>query len=134
MLTSDPVKPILVNNVNEVKPRLNSLKVSTNHLSLDTGSCSPTSPVWNMNDFELKNPIGYGSSATVYSAIYKPNDKKVAIKVINLDKFERNQIDELRRETALMALSKHPNVLQVFGSFVHGPKLYIVTPYMSVGK
>lgn len=40
--------------------------------------------------------IGYGSSATVYSAIYKPHDKKVAIKVINLDKFERNQIDELR--------------------------------------
>lgn len=33
-----------------------------------------------------------------------------------------------------MALSKHPNILQVFGSFVHGPKLYIVTPYMSVGK
>ncbi|CEG74897.1 Putative STE/STE20/FRAY protein kinase [Rhizopus microsporus] len=126
MLTSDPVKPILVNNVNEVKSRLNSLKVSTNHLSLDT--------VWSMSDFELKNPIGYGSSATVYSAIYKPHDKKVAIKVINLDKFERNQIDELRRETTLMALSKHPNVLQVFGSFVHGPKLYIVTPYMSVGK
>ncbi|CEI88855.1 Putative STE/STE20/FRAY protein kinase [Rhizopus microsporus] len=123
MLTSDPVKPILVNNVNEVKSRLNSLKVSTNHLSLDT--------VWSMSDFELKNPIGYGSSATVYSAIYKPHDKKVAIKVINLDKFERNQIDELRRETTLMALSKHPNVLQVFGSFVHGPKLYIVTPYMS---
>ncbi|KAG1267927.1 hypothetical protein G6F68_001532 [Rhizopus microsporus] len=131
MLTSDPVKPILVNNVNEVKPRLNSLKVSTNHLSLDTSSCSPISPVWSMNDFELKNPIGYGSSATVYSAIYKPHNKKVAIKVINLDKFERNQIDELRRETTLMALSKHPNVLPVFGSFVHGPKLYIVTPYMS---
>lgn len=50
MLTSDPVKPILVNNVNEVKSRLNSLKVSTNHLSLDT--------VWSMSDFELKNPIG----------------------------------------------------------------------------
>lgn len=33
-----------------------------------------------------------------------------------------------------MALSKHPNILQVHGSFVHGPKLYIVTPYMSVGK
>ncbi|KAG0910395.1 hypothetical protein G6F33_007928 [Rhizopus arrhizus] len=132
---SEQVKPILVNNVNETKPKSNSLKLSTNHLSTET-SHQPNSPqpVWNMDDFEINQPIGYGSSATVYSAIHKSHSKKVAIKVIDLDKFERNQIDELRRETALMALSKHPNILQVFGSFVHGPKLYIVTPYMSVGN
>ncbi|KAI8644571.1 kinase-like domain-containing protein [Parasitella parasitica] len=70
----------------------------------------------------------------VYSAIYLPHNKRVAIKVIDLDMFERNQIDELRRETALMALSKHPHVLRVYGSFVHGSKLYIVTPYMAVGS
>lgn len=33
-----------------------------------------------------------------------------------------------------MALSKHPNVLRVLGSFVHGSKLYIVTPYLAGGK
>lgn len=33
-----------------------------------------------------------------------------------------------------MALSKHPHVLRVYGSFVHGSKLYIVTPYMAVGS
>lgn len=32
----------------------------------------------------------------VYSAIYIPHNKRVAIKVIDLDMFERNQIDELR--------------------------------------
>lgn len=32
-----------------------------------------------------------------------------------------------------MALSKHPHILRVYGSFVHGSKLYIVTPYMAVG-
>jgi len=95
----------------------------------------------------------------VYSAIYKPLNKRIAIKIIDLDLFERNQIDELRvkyrsfvvyilvfpliffflfltlqRETALMALSKHPNVLRVYGSFVNGSKLYIVTPYLSGGS
>ncbi|CAO3676080.1 unnamed protein product [Umbelopsis ramanniana] len=54
--------------------------------------------------------------------------------MIDLDLFERNQIDELRRETALMALSKHPNVLRVYGSFVQGSKLYIVTPYLFGGS
>lgn len=40
--------------------------------------------------------VGYGSSAVVYEAIYRPMKKKVAIKMIDLDMFERNQIDELR--------------------------------------
>ncbi|KAI9346667.1 kinase-like domain-containing protein [Pilaira anomala] len=88
----------------------------------------------NPDDFEIKNPIGYGSSAIVYNATYKPRNMRVAIKMIDLDLFERNQIDELRRETALMGLSKHPNVLKVFGSFVSGSKLYIATPYLSGGS
>lgn len=40
--------------------------------------------------------LGYGSSAVVYEAIYKPLKKRVAVKMIDLDMFERNQIDELR--------------------------------------
>lgn len=32
----------------------------------------------------------------VYAAVYKPTKKPVAIKMIDLDMFERNQIDELR--------------------------------------
>lgn len=40
--------------------------------------------------------IGYGSSAVVYEAVYKPLKKRVAVKMIDLDMFERNQIDELR--------------------------------------
>ncbi|KAJ2960390.1 hypothetical protein NQZ79_g4227 [Umbelopsis isabellina] len=87
-----------------------------------------------VEDFEIRKPIGYGSSAVVYSAVYKPLHKRIAIKIIDLDLFERNQIDELRRETALMALSKHTNVLRVYGSFVSGSKLYIVTPYLSGGS
>ncbi|KAI8977630.1 kinase-like domain-containing protein, partial [Mycotypha africana] len=78
--------------------------------------------------------LGYGSSAVVYSAVHIEHKKRVAVKIIDLDKFERNQIDSLRRETALMALSKHPHVLPVYGSFVHGSKLHIVTPYMAVGN
>ncbi|KAG9290338.1 hypothetical protein G9A89_007069 [Geosiphon pyriformis] len=85
-------------------------------------------------DYEIQSPIGYGSSAIVYNAIYIPSSKKVAIKIIDLDYFERNQIDELRRETQLMSLSKHANILGVHGSFVNDSKLYIVTPYMSAGS
>lgn len=39
---------------------------------------------------------GYGSSAVVYAATFKPAQKRVAIKMLDLDAFERNHIDELR--------------------------------------
>lgn len=58
----------------------------------------------NMDDYEMKQPIGYGSSAIVYCAIYLPHNKRVAIKVIDLDMFERNQIDELRVSFSLLFL------------------------------
>ncbi|KAI8876112.1 kinase-like protein [Backusella circina FSU 941] len=101
---------------------------------LESPSSSSLFHSCHLEDFEIRNAIGYGSSAIVYHAIYKPKNMRVAIKIIDLDLFERNQIDELRRETALMALSKHPNVLAVYGSFVHGSKLYIATPYLSGGS
>ncbi|KAF9931573.1 hypothetical protein BGZ67_005240 [Mortierella alpina] len=88
----------------------------------------------NPEDYDIRLPIGYGSSAVVYNAYYKPLNRRVAIKVIDLDMFERNQIDELRRETQVMALCKHPNVLRVNGAFVTESKLYIVTPFLSAGS
>ncbi|CAB5394482.1 unnamed protein product [Rhizophagus irregularis] len=90
----------------------------------------------NVEDYDINanSPIGYGASAIVYGAVYKPLNKKVAVKMIDLDFFERNQIDEVRRETQLMSLSKHANVLRVYGSFVNESKLFIVTPYMSAGS
>ncbi|KAJ3028062.1 hypothetical protein HDV00_010684 [Rhizophlyctis rosea] len=97
----------------------------------------------NIEDYELGPPIGYGSSAIVYLAKYKPFKKTVSIKMIDLDLFERNQIDELRvrvekiverREIQIMSLSKHPHLLPVHGSFVYGSKLYIVTPFLYAGS
>ncbi|KAJ3303343.1 hypothetical protein HDV03_003992 [Kappamyces sp. JEL0829] len=88
----------------------------------------------NAEDYELRQVIGQGSSAMVYLATYKPNGKPVSIKVIDLDMFERNQIDELRRELQIMTLSRHQNLLPVYGSFVSGSKLYIVTPVLSAGS
>ncbi|KAJ1552198.1 hypothetical protein HK405_012255, partial [Cladochytrium tenue] len=85
-------------------------------------------------DYELGKPIGHGSSAVVFIATYKPLKKTVAIKVIDLDSFERNQIEEMRKEIQIQSLSRHPNLLPVYSSFVTDSKLYIVTPFMSAGS
>ena len=49
-----------------------------------------------LEDYEMGTCIGQGSSALVFIAKYLPTNTMVAIKIIDLDKFERNQIDELR--------------------------------------
>ncbi|RKP36936.1 kinase-like domain-containing protein, partial [Dimargaris cristalligena] len=85
-------------------------------------------------DYDLLTPIGYGSSAVVYKGVHRPNRLLVAIKIIDLDMFERRQIDELRRETQIMSLSRHPNVLEVLSAFVQDSKLYLVTPYLAGGS
>lgn len=74
---------------------------------------------------------GFGSSSIVYLATYCPAASKqlpaakqptpiqCAIKVIDVDKLSSaGDIERLRRETQLMALSKHPNVLRVRGEWV----------------
>lgn len=86
------------------------------------------------SDYRLEEPIGYGSSAIVYLATYLPTQSRVAIKIIELDRFEKNQIDALRREIQVMRLCCHPNLLGVLVSFVHESQLWIVTPFLAVGS
>jgi serine/threonine protein kinase len=85
-------------------------------------------------DYELRNTIGCGSSAVVYLANYKLLKEQLCIKQIDLDRFERNQIDELRREIQVMSLCRHTNVLPIKASFVHDAKLWIVMPFLAAGK
>lgn len=49
-----------------------------------------------MEDYEMGQCIGQGSSALVYLGTHIPSGTTVSLKVIDLDMFERNQIDELR--------------------------------------
>jgi len=100
----------------------------------DYNSSSPIPMGMSIDDYEIGAQIGNGSSAVVYVAKYIPSQKTVCLKVIDLDMFERNQIDGLRKEIQIMSLCKHPNLLTVYGSFVHESKLYIVTPLLSAGS
>ncbi|KAG0273756.1 hypothetical protein BGZ95_010425 [Linnemannia exigua] len=122
-------RPTSVHSTSSSYPASHIGSMTSSSLNLPDDSFSS-----NPEDYDIRLPIGYGSSAVVYNAYYKPFNRRVAIKVIDLDMFERNQIDELRRETQVMALCKHPNVLRVNGAFVTDSKLYIVTPYLSAGS
>ncbi|KAH8929108.1 kinase-like protein [Atractiella rhizophila] len=110
--------------------------------------------------YKLHEPIGFGASSTVFRATFWPlvegwkegmgEEKEremisgftegersyCAVKVIDIDRIGCGWegVDRLRRETQLMSLSKHPNLLRVRGEWVLGSKLYIATRLMRKGS
>ncbi|KAJ6604282.1 kinase-like protein [Mycena vulgaris] len=90
-------------------------------------------------DYTVGAPIGFGASSIVYAAEYRPQSpagKRVpcALKVLDLDSLPPHSLALLQRETTLMSLSKHPNVLRVRGSWMDGHKLYIALRLMNRGS
>ncbi|KAI0961116.1 hypothetical protein AcW1_000284 [Taiwanofungus camphoratus] len=90
------------------------------------------------SDYTVGVPIGFGASSTVYTAQYQPPDAPqplpCALKVLDLDRLPPHSLRLLQRETQLMSLSKHPNVLRVRGTWMNGCKLYIAMRLMNAGS
>ncbi|PWN49154.1 kinase-like protein [Violaceomyces palustris] len=99
------------------------------------GSVVDDWPMYSANgdDYVIGDVIGFGASSVVHQGIFRPLGKACAIKIIDLEAYGRDT-EELRRETQLMSLSKHPNVLRVRGCWVSGSKLHIATRLMSSGS
>ncbi|KAI8347627.1 kinase-like domain-containing protein [Choanephora cucurbitarum] len=87
-------------------------------------------------DYDPIRIVGSGASASVYSAIYKPNQSVIAIKTVNLEEngIDDARLDALRKEIQIMTLCRHPHLLEVLQSFVYRSQLYIITPIMSAGS
>jgi len=97
-------------------------------------------------DYTVGPPIGFGASSIVYSATYQPQPAtpspaqlppppiSCALKVVDLDSLRPHSLSLLQRETNLMSLSKHPNVLRVRGSWITGHKLFIALRLMNKGS
>lgn len=89
-------------------------------------------------DYSVGAPIGFGASSIVYDAVYRPPPPQrpiqCALKVLDLDILPPRPLSLLQRETQLMSLSKHPNVLRVRGSWIDGHKLHIALRLMNKGS
>jgi serine/threonine protein kinase len=48
----------------------------------------------------------------------KHNGKTVAIKIIDLENFPSDSIQDIRKEISIMSLSKHKNIISEYISFV----------------
>jgi serine/threonine-protein kinase OSR1/STK39 len=108
------------------------------HKSMLYDSIWPSYNSDSLMDYTIGPPVGFGASSVVHSAIYHPSSSPTTVKsipctlkVIDLDILPQSALPLLTRETCLMSLSKHPNVLRVW---VDRHKLYIAMRLMNKGS
>ncbi|KAM4053948.1 serine/threonine-protein kinase Nek1 isoform 2-T2 [Anomaloglossus baeobatrachus] len=86
-----------------------------------------------MNKYVRVSKIGEGSFGTAILVKAKEDGKQYVIKEISISKMSNKERAESRREVAVLANMKHPNIVQYRESFEESGCLYIVMDYCEGG-
>ncbi|XP_077209721.1 serine/threonine-protein kinase Nek1 isoform X2 [Paroedura picta] len=86
-----------------------------------------------MDKYIRVQKIGEGSFGKAILVKAKENGKQYVIKEINISKMSNKEREESRREVAVLANMKHPNIVLYRESFEEGGCLYIVMDYCEGG-
>ena len=115
--------------------RRGSLSTQDAHVRHRRGSEKPQITFTNdIKDYQLLYMIGQGATANVFMGKYTKMDVLIAIKQINIERFERHHIDEVRNEIQIMSICRHPNLLPIHKSFINTSHLWIITPIQNGGS
>ncbi|NXG59552.1 NEK1 kinase, partial [Hemiprocne comata] len=86
-----------------------------------------------MDKYIKVRKIGEGSFGKAILVKAKENDQQYVIKEINISKMSNKEREESRREVAVLANMKHPNIVLYRESFEENGCLYIVMDYCEGG-
>lgn len=87
--------------------------------------------------YDLDTPIGFGAFGLVWKAVVNCGahaGSAVAIKIIDLDQYPDNSIDEIRKEIAIMSTCSHPNMISYYTSFTDASEIWLVMPIVDAGS
>ncbi|XP_077000589.1 serine/threonine-protein kinase Nek1 isoform X11 [Tamandua tetradactyla] len=86
-----------------------------------------------MEKYVKLQKIGEGSFGKAILVKSKEDDRQYVIKEINISRMSSKEREESRREVAVLANMKHPNIVQYRESFEENGALYIVMDYCEGG-
>ncbi|XP_048383448.2 serine/threonine-protein kinase Nek1 isoform X3 [Stegostoma tigrinum] len=86
-----------------------------------------------MDKYVKVNKIGEGSFGKAILVNSKEDGRQYVIKEINISRMSNKEREESRREVAVLANMKHPNIVQYKESFEENGCLYIVMDYCEGG-
>ncbi|KAL5504660.1 TPK2 [Sanghuangporus vaninii] len=90
---------------------------------------------YSLNDFSLMRTVGTGSFGRVHLVRSKHNLRFYAIKVLNKDKVVRTkQVQHTNNERALLEVTMHPFIVNLWGTFQDSRNLYMVMDFVPGGE
>ena len=82
-------------------------------------------------DYKVYQQIGQGAYASVRLALYKPENKKVAIKIYEKSKImDPMRRKSVKREIKLMQKMDHPNIIKIYDTFETNNHVNIIMEYV----
>ncbi|KAN0102460.1 hypothetical protein V8E52_011920 [Russula decolorans] len=77
--------------------------------------------------YQRLETIGKGSYGSVHKGIHRATGNVVALKIIDLDADDADDVDSIQREVALLTqLRDGPNITKYYGCYLDGPRVWIV--------
>nr|XP_008523121.1 PREDICTED: serine/threonine-protein kinase Nek1-like [Equus przewalskii]XP_008523122.1 PREDICTED: serine/threonine-protein kinase Nek1-like [Equus przewalskii] len=86
-----------------------------------------------MEKYVRLQKIGEGSFGKAVLVKSTEDERQYVIKEINISRMSNKEREESRREVAVLANMKHPNIVQYRESFEENGSLYIVMDYCEGG-
>lgn len=91
-------------------------------------------PFTTLDDFEIGRPLGTGRFGQVWLARHRASGYIVALKMLQMKQIcNEADVKNLRREVEIHLALKHPNILQMYGYFYDGERLYFILEYAGRG-
>jgi len=89
-----------------------------------------------MKFFEFQKQIGQGTFSVVKLALHKSTGKSYAIKIIDKQKFcrEEKSQEQIKREIQILSKVSHPNIVAYKGLYESQKYLYIILEYAEGGE
>jgi len=88
----------------------------------------------NISDFyAIQNVIGKGKFSVVSSAIHKKSGKKVAVKIVQKEAMNEQDMELLFREIEILKLCQHVNIIRLLDIFESKDYMYIILEFIEGG-
>jgi serine/threonine protein kinase len=85
--------------------------------------------------FKRLQTVGKGSYGSVHKGLHIPTGNIVAIKIINLDTDDGEDVEAIQREIALLTqLRDAPNVTKYYSCHLDGPRVWIIMEFAQGGS
>ena len=83
--------------------------------------------------YDVKGNLGKGKFGQVKLGIHKQTGRKVAIKIINKQNMDNQDLELVKTEIDILKISQHPNIIKLYDIFENQDCIFIIMEYCEGG-